>query len=202
MANPYPADFLNDDGSVRFSGEVDFTDSQNQPGGGSQPGVATTIKLPFAYNTAGLAAGLTIYTPAIGDLLLAAWIEVDTAWDGTTPLGDFGTDFANAEGLYYGLRSPIDMTQADGAYYGGNTLLAASGGSYSPTGNFALGQASAVPSGSDDNAIWGRLIPAKFTAVTPLLVVVNQTGVPGGASPGAAQGAAVAYVTVVTPKAA
>jgi hypothetical protein len=38
MGNPYLADFLNADGSVRFGGEVTFTDPGNQPGGGgSQP---------------------------------------------------------------------------------------------------------------------------------------------------------------------
>ena len=34
MANPYPAEFLDDTGEVRLSGSVDFTDSGNQPGSG------------------------------------------------------------------------------------------------------------------------------------------------------------------------
>lgn len=34
MANPYPADFLNADMSDRFGGFVNFTDPDNQPGGG------------------------------------------------------------------------------------------------------------------------------------------------------------------------
>lgn len=37
MGNPYPADFLEPDGSVRLGGAIDFTDQNNQPGGGSNP---------------------------------------------------------------------------------------------------------------------------------------------------------------------
>jgi hypothetical protein len=34
MANPYPASFIDSTGKVRLEGELDFTDSGNQPGGG------------------------------------------------------------------------------------------------------------------------------------------------------------------------
>jgi len=55
MGNPYLADFLNADGSVRFGGEVTFTDPGNQPGGGgSQPGAAIVRAFPFAFDSAGI----------------------------------------------------------------------------------------------------------------------------------------------------
>jgi len=37
VANPYPAEFLDDQGEARLTGSVDFTDPSNQPGGA--PGV-------------------------------------------------------------------------------------------------------------------------------------------------------------------
>lgn len=42
MGNPYPADVATADGDVRIGGEITFTDPDNQPGGGSQPGVWKT----------------------------------------------------------------------------------------------------------------------------------------------------------------
>jgi hypothetical protein len=43
MANPYPANITRPDGTVSQEGFVDFTDPDNQPGGGGGPG-ALTVK--------------------------------------------------------------------------------------------------------------------------------------------------------------
>ncbi len=45
MANPYPAEFTDAEGTVRLSGEIDFTDAQNQPGGGIPQGGPLTADL-------------------------------------------------------------------------------------------------------------------------------------------------------------
>lgn len=46
MGNPYLADFLNADGSVRFGGEVTFTDPGNQPGGGGSQPISSPLDIP------------------------------------------------------------------------------------------------------------------------------------------------------------
>lgn len=41
MGNPYPANFEDRDGTIRLQGQVDFTDSGNQPGGSIPSGAGT-----------------------------------------------------------------------------------------------------------------------------------------------------------------
>lgn len=155
--------------------------------GGSVPGAVTVHKLAFAFGDAGLNAGLTVYTPAVDDILLDAWIEVGTAWDGTTPVGDFGQPVINANGYFGALVGGIDMTSVDISVAGANSLLVAEG----PATNVSLVEQSSAQA--------QRVVPGKFRSVSPLKVWVSQTGNSGGAAPGASQGAAVAYVVVSTP---
>jgi hypothetical protein len=74
-------------------------------GGGGGAGAPVVHKFAFAYDTASLHTGATAYTPAAGDVLLDAWIEIDTAWDGTTPLGDFGAFAGGATGRRGNVRN-------------------------------------------------------------------------------------------------
>lgn len=72
MANPYPARFISDD-VVRLQGELDFTDPDNQPGGGSiaveflswtTPSAAShTAPTNLAFESAGGANLLDLTTP-------------------------------------------------------------------------------------------------------------------------------------------
>src|SRR5271156_4709185 len=70
---------------------------------------AGTMKInqfPFIYSDAGLSTGLSLYTPTIGDILYDAWIEVDTAWDGTTPTAEIGSFVGTVVGWYTTLGAP------------------------------------------------------------------------------------------------
>lgn len=149
---------------------------------------------PFTFDTSGLLTGAAIYTPTIGDILLDAWVEIDTAWNGTTPLGDFGQFYGGEHiGWYADWTSAVDMTDPD-----------LSGGQLSPAPMLTQGNAAphtnhllaAVTSGGVGS---NRGLPAKFTTTDPVKVVVSQDGTNIGADPGSSQGAAVLYLVTVTP---
>lgn len=55
--------------------------------GGSPAGAIQVVRVPIAFNTANLVStGITVYTPAIGDVLLdTSFLSITTAWDGSTP---------------------------------------------------------------------------------------------------------------------
>lgn len=154
--------------------------------GGSQPGVLV-VRGPFAfaYNTAGLAAGVAFYTPTIGDILHDVWVEIDTAWNGTTPKCDVGTFVGRTSGLFSFAGGVIDMTAADGDH-GGTGLLVGTGAA--PNGEAA---------GSGFAGIRG--VPALVVAANPLKVAVSEDGTAGGTDPGASQGAGKTYVVTSTP---
>ena len=60
------------------------TDSQYYWESSSVPNVRH-ISIPFQYNTPKLFTGLPVYTPAIGECLLNAWIEITNVWTPTVP---------------------------------------------------------------------------------------------------------------------
>jgi hypothetical protein len=166
--------------------------SWSPAGGGSQPGAARVLgPFPFTHATAGLAAGVAFYTPTIGDILLDGWIEVDTAFDGTTPKGDIGTFVGNTSGLFGNDTLPIDLTKADNQGGGTGVLL------NDNIKQNALALAGAVTNaGVPENY---RVTPAKFTAANPLKVVVSQDGTAGGVATGSTVGAAAVYIVIATP---
>lgn len=152
-------------------------------------GAAIVRALPFAFDTANLTTGHTLYVPTPGDVLLDAWISVTTAWNGTTPSGDIGffTLAGPPTGLFVAASgvAPEDMTNVDVTTLG---MLSDLGD------NTDLALSSVGTAGLNI-----RVVPAKFVTNAPLQVVVSQTGIPGGADPGASQGAAVLYLVTATP---
>ncbi len=214
MGNPYSVE-LAQGGRVTEAGQLTFTDPANQPGG-----AGATVRGPysFTYATAGLAVGVTFYTPTVADILLDAWIEVDTAWDGTTPKGDIGFGgfdnniagfglFAYAFGTGVGY---VDMTQAASPGPGGGAtaglMLSGAGGLRGLDGAGEAFDLLHVPNTppptaltrlTPDNAF--PTLPMKFRAASPLVVCVSQTGDTTGAAPGASQGAAKLYIITATP---
>jgi hypothetical protein len=148
-------------------------------GGGGGAGNTVVRKFPFTFSETDLAFGAPLYTPTVGDILLDAWIEVDTAWDGTTPLGDIGIIFTGAfpftpfdgiaQGFFYAMSGSgadaVPMTHADSA--GGIGVL---GTVFSMT---AVGRS--IFNGH-------RYFPAKFTVADPVGVIVTVDG----RSPGSA----------------
>lgn len=131
----------------------------------------------FAEGSAALAAGIeTGIVLNDGDLIVGAWFEVDTAFNGTTPLADVGT-FSSTEGIFKELNSAaVDMTAADSAV-ADNAALDKIGGAK------LAGQAG---------------MPLRATATgTQLLLVVSETGAKGGTASGATVGSAVLHVQIL-----
>lgn len=148
-------------------------------------GVTVHGPFPFAFNTPGLNNGVNFYTPTVGDLLLDAWIEVTTAFNGTTPNGDIGTYVGTSSGLF-AVGAPIPLTGADSEGAGGGLLVNL--GAYM---NPSLVGASA--------SMNKRVAPARFTAANPLKLVISQTGLKGGAAIGGTAGAVNLYIVTGTP---
>ena len=120
----------------------------------------SVVRGPFAFDhtTPSLDAGVRFYTPAIGDLLLDAWIEVDTAWNGLGDIGDIGTFSGGDTGLFGSTGKHFDMTTAAAAVADNAGLLV------NNQPNLSLAQLST------------GLAPVRFTAANPLKVVVSQDG--------------------------
>jgi hypothetical protein len=100
----------------------------------------------------------------------------------------------------------IDMTTADEAEEGAGWLvgqrisdLHTSDAAYAATSN-AIVAVESTPSNvapaiaNPLGASGQRIVPARFSAANPVLVVVSQDGTAGGADPGATQGAAIVFV--------
>lgn len=160
--------------------------------GGSGGSAASPIvrKFPFAFDTPDLVAGVAVYTPAIGDVLLDAWFDIVTAWD-NGPRADIGA-FAStgASGLFAIGGLPIAMgpsspeIERDGLRLG----PPAGGGQW-----LSLAGSSA----------WNgqRFAPAVWIDTIPLKLVVSGDGTSGfsGSITPATQGAAVLYLVTATP---
>ncbi len=166
-------------------------------GGGGGAGAPVVRRFAFTFATANLGTGATICTPTINDILLDAWIEVDTAFDGTTPLADIGSFVGSHFGFWGSFDRAIDMTTADGETPPG--LLAASAwSSLGATSQLSLQGATFLDIPNTIVAL-GRVAPGKFTSADPIKLVVSQNGKDNGAAAGAAQGAGSVYLVTATP---
>ena len=167
---------------------------------GTSAGTSIVRAFPFAFNSPGILTGHTVYTPTVGDILLDAWIEIDTAWNGTTPKGDFGDFPAVKYGWFSGFSydgNPIDMTKVD-TLNSDSTILAqnTNAGDGIPVTLSAMN----VTYAASVTTVGTRLVPGKFTTADPIKVCVSQDGTNTGANPGSTQGAAVLYLVTATPK--
>lgn len=179
--------------SVDASETADVVTAEGGGSGGSPtPGVAIVRAFPFAFDTAGLVTGHTVYTPTIGDVLLDAWFQVDVAFDGTTPSADVGAFLPSDSGYgYFGqANNPVNMSLADNVDPIGGL---ASGWRF--TGLAQVSGYSNWPPTSGN----GRTVPGRFATADPIKVVVSQDGKNTGADPGATQGSATLYLVTSTP---
>jgi hypothetical protein len=143
------------------------------------PAVPNHVTFAFTHATSGLATGVTVtgYTPSVGDIITAVWFEVDTAFNGTTPLADVGF-FSSTEGIFKELNSnAVDLTVADSAVADN-------------TGLDKIGAACLGPQ------VAGFPLRVASTS-NPLLLVVSETGAKNGTASGATLGAAVLHMIVV-----
>lgn len=209
--NPDDPEFVSyyDDGGTSRVG----TKAAVDPGGGSA-GSPIVRKFPFAYNTPDLLTGAAVYTPTVGDILMDAWIEIDTAWDGTTPLGDIGEfDPGGSGGLFSSIASAVDMTIADFANNLANPGVLLSSSIRTLTAAYALATArDGLRTTPGDNPqgltgignptfldAEGGLLPARFTTADPIKVCVSQDGTNTGTDPGSTQGQAILFLVTATP---
>lgn len=179
------------------------------PGG---PSGGVLRHFPFTYQSPNIATGFAVYTPTVGDELLDAWIEVDTAWNGTTPQADIGFGIASHQGLFGTTWGPVDLsTGADTTFdssflqninSGNGPLSLANALRSAILGLHATGGASPFPLSAVNGIVMDgalRNVPGKFVAANPLKVWVTQNGQNNGAATGATQGAAVLYIVTATP---
>lgn len=157
--------------------EWEYINAPNLP----QVGV-TIVNGPFMvnYNDANLNDGIEFYTPSAGDILVAAMVEIETTWDGTTPKLDIGQGNG---GIFREISAP------NGIYLDADTPLEAGDG-------FLLYHYKASTSYPGAN----HHLPGRVTTTTPFAVWVSEDGLRGGADPGATQGAARVYLVIATPK--
>lgn len=150
-------------------------------------GFVKHLEVSISFDDLNLTDGITIYTPTIGDWLIDGWVEIITAWDGTTPLGDMGT---NGSGLINANNNYFKMDSADNlgdVSYGGAGVL---NGDY--TGNLTNPTLAQVA-----NYLGYRLVPLKFVTIDPLQFWVSQNGQAGGDDPASAQGSATVHLLAV-----
>lgn len=181
-----PAEVLTSDGSkIVENGQLLY-----QPtGSGSTPALLRSFA--FTYQTASLAAGVTIYTPAVGDVIYDIGIAVTTAFNGTTPKLDVGSFNGGTDGLFKNLAgNPVDGTKLYSA-------VTHNAGYTSP--NSALWLQAAVGSvGAAGTAAYVST-PLIVTTANALLLVASQDGTKGGTAITSTAGVGTVYVLTSTP---
>jgi len=178
-------------------------------GGGGSANSPVVRSFPFAFDTPGILTGAALYTPTVEDILLDAWISIGTAWDGTTPRGDFGMFVGTNFGWAGGAALPYDMMRADTAFSAGyDTIdgqgLAALAAAFGAVQSDMQANGPAFPSGLGVEAglttlQGGGVAPGRITAANPIKVCVSQDGTNTGGDPGSTQGAAILYLVTATP---
>lgn len=164
------------------------------PSGGGGAGSAVVRKFVFTHATAGLLTGAAVYTPTIGDVLLDGWVEITTAFDGTTPTLDFGPFLAGDSHMGYFNTfgyGALDVSAADQLITEGLSIQAPG---HQPNSDL-MGNTlnSPAPNGGQ------RVLPARFVTADPIKVVVSQNGSNNGANPGSTAGGGVLYLVTATP---
>lgn len=195
--------------------------SPSTPGSGGS-GSPPPHRFPFTFDMPNLHSGVVVefedgYTPVVGDLLMNAWFEIETGWDGTTPAADvgqmlggygwFGNLFTGAVNIAVGSEDVDYGTGTDGLLVGVRQSLAEAAvftevqiylqlNAIPPTQLPLVNQLE-----TSESVLFPSYerLPGRFTNTNPIKVVVSQTGKTDGADPGATQGSAVLYVVTATP---
>jgi len=172
--------------------------------GGSVPdGTPIVRAFPIAFDTAGLVTGYETWTPAVGDVLLDAWVSIVTAWDGTTPSLDIGPFDTETSGWFAWQAAALNLEHADDDEMGSDNtsfLISQNGGSTPLWSSSLAWNANFGQSASGDHS--QRVLPARFAESKPIKVVVTTDGTTDGDDPGATHGAAILYLVTATPASA
>lgn len=152
-------------------------------------GLPTVRAFGFAFNSPNILTGHTLYVPTIGDIILACWVRIVTAWDGTTPRLDVGTGVGVTTGMFNNTAGGAPVANlADNELIVGTGIASQNNGA-TASSTITSAQLEVQPRG----------IPAIVTAANPLKVWVSQNGQNNGADPASTQGAGVVYVVTATP---
>lgn len=149
MANPYPAAFIDQNNEGRIVGEINFTDSGNQPGGGSSfltAEVALTNAEIKAFGTSSNVVDV-VAAPGLGQFVLLhrGLVIVDAVAGVYTNVGNTAATFF---GFKYngGSAASVSVTNAAGAiteFLGGDgeiSILAFTPSAQANVSNFQQGQ--------------------------------------------------------------
>ncbi len=174
-----------------------------QPGGGgSQPGAVRVLRHEFDFTqAAALANGVPVWTPAVGDVLLNAWFEVDTDWpgDGTKAAkADIGVVTAGAWADYQGFSRGIF------AYQVGPLDLEAIPTWVTDTDYASFGSASAITDLNQQSLVSAAgsgytPVQVRWLTTNPLSLVVSDDGNPSSAAYDGSAGAGTLYLVVSSP---
>ena len=142
------------------------------------------------YNSANLRTGITIYTPAVNDVLVDAWIQIDTAFDGTTPQADLAqwTLLANGSPGWFGSygNGAVGVSGSDAAEAGDQF--------FGNTSNSANTDLMVAPVSVNNNAYRGT--PGYLASADPIQVIVTQDGLKNGAAIGGTAGSLIVYLVI------
>ena len=171
---------------VRWGGLLTFSNATAQPGYGAPQVYSYAI----TFSTSGLASGVTLYTPAVGDIILDVGVVITTAFDGTTPKLDVGT-FTGNTGLFDQLAgAAVDGTKV----YADVTDNTGFG-----IANSHLWLSSAVISVGTAGTAAINSWQGRISAANPLKVVASQNGQKGGTAITSTHGAAQIIVVAASP---
>ena len=183
MPTTYPATFQDGSGLQRLDGSLLITGNA-----GVTP--LNVLSFPFTFATAGLASGVTLYTPSIGDIIYDIGVVITTAFDGTTPKIDVGTFNGGNNGLFDELATaPIDATKV----YADVTNNAGLG-----TPNSALWLSTAIVQGNSASLSSLKSNEIRVSAANPVLLVASQSGAKGGTAITSTHGVGTVYVITAT----
>ena len=170
-------------------------------GGGATPG-AGIVRGPFSFThaTAGISSGgVTVFTPAIGDVLLDVLVIITTPFDGTTPQYDVGLIETNGVGIFGNFYNWLDATQQGVQFtdylQGGAPAIGTTPAFTNPASALAFGSAAVA---GVTNGV-PPVTPSVFLDSAPFKLWVTQNGKSSGADPVCTVGAGALYVTTATP---
>lgn len=171
----------------------------------SAPGAVSVIKIPFAFDSAGISSPggaipgyATGYTPAIGDVLLDAFCTVTTPFTGGTDCkADIGY-FADGFGIFGWTATAVPLDVADSS--DGAGPLPVGFIPQSPSVAFAASQqASDFMQYHTVTGPLVRALPAPMVLAQEFKIVVSSDGSATGTDPAATAGAGIFFLVVATP---
>lgn len=165
--------------------------------GASSAGASTVYAYEFTHATPGLNTGVAVWTPAVGDVLVDAWLVIVEEFDGGDPgaCADIGTFVNSNTGILAAwLEEPLNIAGGIDVPVGGDGLIGASNNGRSISAAVLQWSFSRVES-NPRSYHWQMTA----TSTDPLKLVVSVDGTIGGDPIQSTQGECYLYLEVATP---